>query len=71
MAAQVGRVEAPTSSRNDAFALFPLLPDEATTCDAMLAQAGSRLLISPPHHINSFQVARARRRWVLRALSRV
>lgn len=49
------------SSRNDAFALFPLQPDEATTCEAMLAHPGSRLLISPNHHINSFQVTPARR----------
>lgn len=54
--AGAGRIEPLSSSRNDAFALFPLQPDEATTCDAMLTQAGSRLLISPNHHINAFQV---------------
>ena len=55
-----GKIEPVPSTRNDAFALFPLQPDEATTCDAMLTQAGSRLLISPNHHINSFQVRRGR-----------
>jgi hypothetical protein len=47
---------APHSRRNDAYALFPLQPDEIMTCDAMLAPEDARLLVSPNHHINSFQV---------------
>ena len=46
---------APAPRRNDAFALFPLQPDETMTCDAMLAHEDARLLVSPNHHINSFQ----------------
>ena len=46
----------PAARRNEDYALFPLQPDEVTTCDAMLMHAGTRLLVSPNHHINSFQV---------------
>jgi hypothetical protein len=48
---------APGSRRNDAFALFPLQTDEIMTCDAMLAQDDARLVVSPNHHINSFQAS--------------
>lgn len=47
------------SRRNEAYALFPLQPDELMTCDAMLAHEDSRLVISPNHHINSFQASLA------------
>ena len=56
---------APGSRRNDAFALFPLQTDEVMTCDAMLAQEGARILVSPNHHINSFQVFMRARVFVL------
>jgi hypothetical protein len=46
---------APGARRNDAYALFPLQPDEVMTCDAMLAAEDARLVVSPNHHINSFQ----------------
>lgn len=45
--------------RNDAYALFPLQADEVMTCDAMLAHDDARLLVSPNHHINSFQASLA------------
>lgn len=56
---------APAARRNDAYALFPLQPDEILTCDAMLAPEDARLLVSPNHHINSFQVFMRARVFVL------
>ena len=56
---------APHSRRNDAYALFPLQPDEIMTCDAMLAPEDARLLVSPNHHLNSFQVFMRARAFVL------
>lgn len=50
-----GRMASAASRRNDSYALFPLQPDELMTCDAMLAHEDARLVISPNHHINSFQ----------------
>ena len=40
---------------NDKFALFPLTTDETTTCESILTQPESGLLISPNHHIDQFQ----------------
>lgn len=42
---------------NEAFSLFPLTQDQRMTCDSILSNEKTRLLISPSHHINQFQVS--------------
>ena len=43
-------------SINEAFSLFPMTQDQRLTCESILSNEGSRLLIAPSHHINQFQV---------------